>query len=198
MRIVCYFRVFENLCRLYRDPRLPAFQKAFFRVSQEPPYLPYMGDLISRLLNRVPILKNSFYLNPNSASLNLSSIPSETTSSGTKSSTQAGTTSTLRKILSTLRVLPPLEENGNLRKTSELYRRKLDNDYGNNKIVWLNIASEFLENCQRAASAYVLRKNDLAREYLLKARYREDRENFINSFSVEKQCYIDSDYVCNF
>ncbi|KAF2902795.1 hypothetical protein ILUMI_03389 [Ignelater luminosus] len=184
--------------QLYRDPRLPAFQKAFFRSSQEPPYLPYMGDLISRLLNRVPILKNSFYLNPFSTSRKPSSTSSEATTSDTKSSTQVGTTSTLRKILSTLRVLPPLEENTNFKKRRNLCRRRLENNYGNNKIIWLNIANEFLENCQRAASAYVLRKNDLATEYLLKARYREDKENFSNSFSVEKQYYIDSDYLCNF
>ncbi|KAJ9601442.1 hypothetical protein L9F63_000409, partial [Diploptera punctata] len=48
------YHVFEKLCRMYRDPRLPNYQKAFFKASLNPPYLPYIGDLLAKLLGRVP------------------------------------------------------------------------------------------------------------------------------------------------
>lgn len=46
---------------------------------------------------------------------------------------------------------------------------------------------KFVELCQIAAIRYALSTNDLAKEYLLKARYREDRENFYNSFKMEQK-----------
>lgn len=45
-------RTFEELCRLYRDPRLPSYQKAFLRASQSHPFLPSVADLFARLLDR--------------------------------------------------------------------------------------------------------------------------------------------------
>ncbi|KAJ8911846.1 hypothetical protein NQ315_003324 [Exocentrus adspersus] len=46
--------MFEYLCRIYRDPRLPSYQKTFYIMSQNSPHLPYIGDIIVRLLNKVP------------------------------------------------------------------------------------------------------------------------------------------------
>ncbi|KAL0115372.1 hypothetical protein PUN28_010716 [Cardiocondyla obscurior] len=45
--------------------------------------------------------------------------------------------------------------------------------------------AEWLTNCQRFALGYSIPLNSFAREYLLKARYREDRENFFISLKVE-------------
>lgn len=53
---------------------------------------------------------------------------------------------------------------------------------------------EFLELCQTAAVRYALSTNDLAKEYLLKARYREDRENFYNSFKMEQKIELLSNF----
>lgn len=49
--------MFEELCRLYRDPRRPAFQKAFLNATRNTAYLPYIGDLIARLLDKLPDYK---------------------------------------------------------------------------------------------------------------------------------------------
>ncbi|XP_023310755.1 ras guanine nucleotide exchange factor M-like, partial [Anoplophora glabripennis] len=40
------YLIFEFLCRLYRDPRLPSYQKTFYIMSQNSPHLPYIGDII--------------------------------------------------------------------------------------------------------------------------------------------------------
>lgn len=48
----------------------------------------------------------------------------------------------------------------------------------------LNIAA-WLTNCQRFALGYNFPLNSFACEYLLKARYREDRENFFISLKLE-------------
>ncbi|XP_049809085.1 uncharacterized protein LOC126252254 [Schistocerca nitens] len=46
--------LFEKLCRKHRDPRLPAYQKAFYQASLKPPFLPFIGDILARALRRVP------------------------------------------------------------------------------------------------------------------------------------------------
>lgn len=49
----------------------------------------------------------------------------------------------------------------------------------------LDEAKDFLEKCQLGAMNYNFTVNDLAKNYLLKARYTEDRENFYNSLRIE-------------
>lgn len=48
------FSTFEELCRLYRDPRTPSYQKAFLNATRNAAYLPYIGDIITRLLDKLP------------------------------------------------------------------------------------------------------------------------------------------------
>lgn len=57
--------------------------------------------------------------------------------------------------------------------------------FDDNRVQRLNESIELLEKFQRAAMNYVLNINELAREYLLKGRYREDKENFFQSCRVE-------------
>ncbi|KAG7206904.1 hypothetical protein KM043_000799 [Ampulex compressa] len=49
----------------------------------------------------------------------------------------------------------------------------------------LNLVS-WLRDCQRYAQAYNFARSSLAHEFLLKARYREDRENFFYSLKLER------------
>nr|CAD7443706.1 unnamed protein product [Timema bartmani] len=49
----------------------------------------------------------------------------------------------------------------------------------------LNEMTALLAKCQRAAAKYALNQNNLAKEFLLKARYREESDNFIFSFKLE-------------
>lgn len=59
--------------------------------------------------------------------------------------------------------------------------------YEDNRAQRLSDGIEFLIFCQKAAKKYALSTNETANEYLLKARYREDRENFFNSFKLESK-----------
>lgn len=47
----------------------------------------------------------------------------------------------------------------------------------------------FLNKCQQAAMKYALSSDVTAREYLLKARYREDKDNFYISFKLEPKTF---------
>lgn len=66
------------------------------------------------------------------------------------------------------------------------------NYYEDNRILKLKEAITLLDKHQKAASNYRIGRNELAREYLLKARYREDKENFINSCHVEPPSQINN------
>ncbi|XP_044729467.1 uncharacterized protein LOC123292818 [Chrysoperla carnea] len=48
------YQLFEKLCKLYRDPRLPAYQRAFSHAKQNYPYLPYIGDILFQLMDKIP------------------------------------------------------------------------------------------------------------------------------------------------
>lgn len=55
----------------------------------------------------------------------------------------------------------------------------------NNRLKRLQQTILFLKICQKATAKYELYSDCLATEYLLKARYREDQENFYSSFKLE-------------
>lgn len=193
------------LCRLYRDPRLPNYQKSFFRASRERPYLPYIGDIIAKLLNRVVSEEDNARTTLSSSSTRnqiTASLEGVSSSSYSKYNSadapQHSSKSTLKKILTTLKLLS--SKNTNEMPTSKCNTSSdcITFHYEDHKIKLLNKAMVFLESSQRAAACYVLKQNEMANEYLLKARYREDRENFLNSFSVEKQYYSSSGYICNY
>ncbi|KAK5644118.1 hypothetical protein RI129_007963 [Pyrocoelia pectoralis] len=164
------YQSFECMCRLYRDPRLPTYQRVFSRKSQSSPYLPSLGDLFLRLLHS------------HSDTLYLESFPNSNTKSSMKSDPKS--LRTLKKLLYTLRML---QTNSNTTissicsDVSEMF---------DSRLVRLNRALEFLDKSQKAAQKYTMKGNELAGEYLLKARYREESENFLHSFSVEKSEFV--------
>ena len=49
----------------------------------------------------------------------------------------------------------------------------------------LKALADWVEDCQRRARAYDFPGHSLAWEFLLKARYREDRDNFFASLELE-------------
>lgn len=122
-------------------------------------------------------------------------------------STNAQSTGVIRRLLSTLKIWPAtdiLQKTPSETKTVSSKRREktfqknefknLHESYYNtpntlleddNRVQRLNECIELLEKFQRATMNYVLNINELAREYLLKGRYREDKENFFNSFRIE-------------
>lgn len=46
------FRIFEKLSRLYRDPRLISYQRAFYKASLEQPYLPSIIHILATFLGQ--------------------------------------------------------------------------------------------------------------------------------------------------
>lgn len=82
-------------------------------------------------------------------------------------------------------------ERSRFKELHEAY--KPHNAIDDNRVQRLNETVELLQQFQRATMNYVLNINELAKEYLLKARYREDKENFFNSFRVEPSHLMHSD-----
>lgn len=66
-----------------------------------------------------------------------------------------------------------------------LYNCKSKIFFKDNRNVRLNEVIELLKIFQKSAAKYAICKNDLANDYLLKSRYKEDRENFFHSFHIE-------------
>ncbi|KAI4462866.1 guanine nucleotide exchange factor [Holotrichia oblita] len=186
------YQVFEKLCRLYRDPRLPVYQKAFHRSRQTNQYLPYIGDVIAKLLDRIPQYGDNVLINSVS---NSGKIQSQICIKN-KIDDQENVPGLLQKFVATLKswaVEPKSEDGGGGDEVTEMQKssRALSNFYKplncyeDNRYDRLKEAVDLLDMFQRAATNYVFTRNELAAEYLLKARYREDRENFYNSFNVE-------------
>lgn len=84
-----------------------------------------------------------------------------------------------------------IREKSGFKELHDLYK-PLD-AHNDNRILRLKESIELFEKLQRAAMNYVLNVNELARDYLLKARYREDKENFFNSFRAESTHVVDND-----
>lgn len=120
--------------------------------------------------------------------------------------TSSHSTSVIRKLLSSLRLWPTTEVTKKstneiakpIGKQTVTRKRRFQDLHelykpfdicDNNHVNRLNETIELFEKFQRAAMNYVLDINELAKEYLLKGRYREDKENFLNSFGVEP-CHL--------
>ncbi|XP_022912500.2 uncharacterized protein [Onthophagus taurus] len=185
------YQVFEKLCRLYRDPRLPAYQKSFHRATQNHQYLPYIGDIITKLLDRIPEYNDNL--------ISCCKVPPQPCIQ-TKVGDAEISSNLFRKILTSFsRWSTEDKSNKERHNTSTVLTKETPkrtakgltdyykplNCYEDNRYTRLREAVELLTKYQRAAANFMFSRNELATEYLLKARYREDRENFFNSFNVE-------------
>ncbi|XP_068906643.1 uncharacterized protein [Tenebrio molitor] len=172
------YQTFEFLCRLYRDPRLLDYQKTFFLSSQTTPYLPFVGDIVAKLLDRIPnyvIVKNK----KSEAELKGLGAPCKDTSLFTKLLMSMKLVNFQNSSLSGSKMN---ERAG--RKGLCDYFKPLD-CYEDNRFKCLVETTEFLQQCQLSALHYSFMPNNLATDYLLKARYSEERDNFFQSFRVE-------------
>ncbi|CAH1117516.1 unnamed protein product [Phaedon cochleariae] len=197
------YQNFESLCRFYRDPRLATYQKTFFIVSQNYPFLPYIGDIFSRLLGKIPEYQAPTYR------LSLARIPSTETTKSYWSKTSEfvedvikypSFMSKLLKVFSISDPLTPTKTRKSIKKAPHRKALKFKGlyeyytpfgYYEDNRLRNLAETKLFLERCQLGAMNYNFVVNELAKSYLLKARYQEDKSNFYSSFSVEspRNCY---------
>ncbi|RZC42177.1 uncharacterized protein BDFB_006762 [Asbolus verrucosus] len=180
-----HFRAFEFLCRLYRDPRLLDYQKTFFFSSRATPYLPFIGDIIAKLLDRIPEYK----IGSTAKDTNALVKSEPKTIEGPKKDSNL-----FKKLLMSMKLVNFQESSVSKIKDSTGRRGLCDyfkplDCYEDNRIRCLVETTEFLQQCQLSALHYSFMPNSLATDYLLKARYKEERDNFFQSFRVESYDY---------
>lgn len=93
----------------------------------------------------------------------------------------------VKKLLQNIRFVSQGHSNNQKQEVID-YKNRLCAPSGieqDNKILNLQETAKLLQTYQIAAKEYDHSINDLAKVYLLKARYREDRDNFFCSFNVE-------------
>ncbi|XP_019876319.2 uncharacterized protein LOC109604231 isoform X2 [Aethina tumida] len=200
------YQLFQHLSNLYRDPRTPKYQKMFFIMSQNTTFLPYIGDVLAKLFNKIPNYDFSLF-NQKARSCCSWSLctPSPTmslNSLGSKKMKTVQNGNVITKFLNSIRMLnvePPKVQTQKSKKHRKIktFRKKtrpfkcLDDFYKplyvieDNRVQCLHEALEFLEKTQIGALRYSFTSNELARCYLLKARYKEEKDNFVCSLSIE-------------
>ncbi|KAH1012291.1 hypothetical protein HUJ05_011472 [Dendroctonus ponderosae] len=196
------YQAFEFLCRLYRDPRMPSYQKTFFVFSQNPPYLPYIGHLIAKLFDKVPEYKVETFHRP--ASRQLSFCTTKSFHSGSSKSEALVVKEPIQpnlfaKIFS---VFSANEGAGDFDKPKAVVKKsrpatrrvKFKGLYEyfaplgmhqDNRRERLEEVTELLEKSQLGALNYNFSQNALARDFLLKTRHFDDQGNFFNSLCME-------------
>ncbi|CAG9765569.1 unnamed protein product [Ceutorhynchus assimilis] len=179
------YQVFEYLCRLYRDPRMPIYQKTFLMFSQRPPYLPSIGHIVAKLLNKLPEYKIQTL-----QSRQLSSCASKISIKSKTPNNNCRENNFFTKIFNF--ISPPPKTMGagdeirpNIKPQGLHTCLKQTNCHEDTLIDSLQGTTEFLEKSQLGAVHYNFSINQMAREFLLKARYFEDEHNFFNSLSLE-------------
>ncbi|XP_043491945.1 uncharacterized protein LOC122517557 [Polistes fuscatus] len=225
------YAIMERLCKIYKNPNSCLYRRAWAKAKRNPPCIPYIGDLIIRLLGlhvsqysekNIPSNNSKYFL-----SKNVTICPTTISKKSLRdNSNQENTTKFLnsneRKDTSNKNILITallnklkcknyrnvVNENDNdlssiilrqqqlarkyfdrwnyitLKSTIERQdREKFDKmNYKSKRVLDLSI---WLNDCQKFARGYNFTRNPLAREFLLKARYREDRDNFFISLKLE-------------
>ncbi|XP_056648807.1 uncharacterized protein LOC130453206 [Diorhabda sublineata] len=190
------YQTFEFLCRFYRDPRLATYQKTFYMVAQNPPFLPYIGDVLGKLLGKIPDYPPPF-------NLSLSRTPSCYTTTESRISENVTNVSKCPPLINKLLKLFTLSDANDatvktkkVRKRYPTKRKKIKfkglyeyykplDCYEDCREINLEITREFLEKSQLGAMCYNFRTDDLVNCYLLKARYQDEQQNFNLSLSIE-------------
>ncbi|XP_035722699.1 uncharacterized protein LOC118441837 [Vespa mandarinia] len=223
------YSIMERLCKIYKSPDSWLYRKAWAKAKRNPPCMPYIGDLIIRLLGlhvcqyfeeNIVSTNSKYFLSKNITTLPIStymktlqdkSFEKNYTKSPIDSNEQKQNLST-RILLATLakfnytkyRNIINKEEDfsiafrqwqlarkyfdrwnyitlkSTIKKQDEERLKKMNSK--SKRVLDLSI---WLGDCQRFARGYNFTRDSLAYEFLLKARYREDRENFFISLKLE-------------
>ncbi|KAF7273640.1 hypothetical protein GWI33_013681 [Rhynchophorus ferrugineus] len=173
------YQTFEFLCRLYRDPRPVSYQKSLFTFSQCPPCIPYIGHLVSTVLN-----EKAYHKVPNNDSSKAfkSSRIARIQSSAAIDLKQTIFSRIVDTFLKPTSSMGPAGDHGTAFSKSRKSVIKRSPQCIDDK---LREVIELMEKCQVASMNYNLRLHAISHDFLLKARYLEDKENFYNSLKIE-------------
>ncbi|KAL2727052.1 Ras guanine nucleotide exchange factor E [Vespula squamosa] len=223
------YAIMERLCKIYKSPDSSLYRKTWAKAKRNPPCMPYIGDLIIRLLGlhvsqyfeeSIVSTNSKYFLSKNATILpTSSSIKSLQDKSFEKNYTKSSIDPNEQKQKLSTRILVATLAKFNYTKyrniinkeedfSITLRQRQLARKYfdrwnyitlkstikkqDEERLRKMNAKSKrvldlsiWLGDCQRFARRYNFSRHSLACEFLLKARYREDRENFFISLKLE-------------
>uniref|UniRef100_A0A1B6EA40 Ras-GEF domain-containing protein n=1 Tax=Clastoptera arizonana TaxID=38151 RepID=A0A1B6EA40_9HEMI len=180
------YSIFVELCRQYKDPRLPSFHNTFNSHSASPPSMPCATHIITILLGKMPAFRQKC-----KRCILADNVYKWKTTDLTNS--KAELPSTLRKFFSANQIQTYKDGRGdgfNIRYREPNECKCINSKYNRtNQSVpdssTLRSAQDFLKAGQEAAINYCLKTNMHAREFLLKAQYKEELDNFYASLRLE-------------
>lgn len=212
----------ERLCKLYKSPCALSYQQAWTKAERNPPSMPYVGDLLMKLLgfgslerrpecnnNLLPAKDRTFQQQPalanpsgkvqNSSDLKCNQDLEQKPSVG-------------KRILTVLTRMRHRKDPGTIQEEQELPWTSREQDLAWKYFYhWRNVILKrravvkeqerlrdmdprmkrvlevvsWLADCQKEAQGYDFPRHSFTREFLLKTRYREDKENFFISLMLE-------------
>ncbi|XP_076760278.1 uncharacterized protein LOC143428896 [Xylocopa sonorina] len=216
------YETMERLCKIYKSPCHLPYQRAWAKAEKNPSSIPYVGDLLVRLLRLNNPGRRQRYdnvtrtSNKTSNSKSLAREAVNVNKDGQPKSTQDlkqgqnSSKSILTSVLTRMKYKRDqktiYEEKADLMWTTReqdlawkyfyrwnnaILRRKIrvkeaerlrDMDPRMKRV--LEVAT-WLADCQKRARGYEFPVHSFTKEFLLKTRYREDRENFFISLKLE-------------
>ncbi|GLH04707.1 Protein of unknown function [Gryllus bimaculatus] len=176
---------------------MPSFQRAFHQARFQPPYIPFVGDLFIHLFGGSPEsleqpLGNKYYITINRIDM----LPFTSLFPSLENKAIMRSCDTLGDI--TNKKYKETYDIKNAKSFVKLPKQNLIDSatYSTLDLEALSIieissinlhnAIYFLKESQYSAQKYELNQNTSAREYLLRARYQEDIDNYLRSISLEK------------
>ncbi|XP_015514162.1 uncharacterized protein LOC107220195 [Neodiprion lecontei] len=210
------YQAMEQLSKIYRSPRTQKYRRTWARAELDSPALPYVGDLLARLLGitsdsrpaNTPAVKSLVRKELSASSspdvcddanleqpkpcvgfarriISAAIVKLKNGKAGSlhcNLSGDGGAWNTRQRILARMAYdrwrsyvieLGFIAQNElNLRNMDERQKRVIE-------------VTAWLTECQRSAQNYSYLGHSIAWEFLLKARYREDRDNFFVSLKLE-------------
>ncbi|XP_031844907.2 uncharacterized protein LOC116432346 [Nomia melanderi] len=216
------YKAMERLCKIYKSPCALSYQRAWMKAEGNPPSMPYVGDLLIKLLglsnpgrrqecnnNFLPAKDRIFQQHPVHAN------PSDTIKNSSDLKCNQGLEqkpSVGKRILTVLTRMRRRKDPGTVQEEQELPWMSREQDLAWKYFYhWRNVILKrravvkeqerlrdmdprmkrvldvvfWLADCQKQAQGYDFPRHSFTREFLLKTRYREDKENFFISLKLE-------------
>ncbi|XP_066589653.1 uncharacterized protein [Prorops nasuta] len=195
------YETFERLCKIFRNPSGRIYEKIWFKAELSPPCLPYVGHLVSKILSsdlesETCCKKARKFSKANRSCVGRVMNLQDPVKSEVKETGLKAFFGTFKRKERKLQVCSIGRERELARKFTNRWRahvlesrilcmeeEKMKN-LGVKRRRVLQVAS-WLNDRQNSVRLYNYPIHSLSQEFLLKARYREDRENFPISLRLE-------------